>query len=297
MSALSLSRVERRVGKFALGPIDLEVPQGAVMAFIGPNGAGKTTTLDLIMGLASADGGRIEVLGRTMPKDEVAIRARVGYVSPDLNFAPWGKVGRALDFVRGFYPDWDEARAAHLMREFGIARGERIAALSFGARIKLSLVMALARDAELLLLDEPTVGLDVNARQILFREILDFVKREERSVLISSHQLSELERLADHVALIDQGKLITVDRMDALVGRYVQIDAQTNDPAQPLPPGLKLLDRDGSWMRLLLDRKTIEPAALAAQGITVLSETPMTLEEIFLALVDKPQARSFGDKP
>jgi ABC-2 type transport system ATP-binding protein len=220
MNAIALKGVERRLGDFVLGPLDLIVPRGAVLAFVGPNGAGKTTTLDLLIGMGAADRGEIQVLGKTVPRDEVAIKRKVAYVSPDLNFTPWGSVGRALDFVRGFYPDWDQARCDRLLEEFSIARKERIAALSFGARIKLSLVMALSRDAELLLLDEPTVGLDVNARLLLFREIRDFVKRDDRTVLISSHQLSDLEKLADHVAILNKGKLIAAGTMAQLVERH-----------------------------------------------------------------------------
>ena len=220
MNAIALKSVERRLGDFVLGPLDLTVPRGAVLAFVGPNGAGKTTTLDLLMGMGAADRGEIQVLGKTMPRDEVAIKSKVAYVSPDLNFTPWGSVGRALDFVRGFYPDWDQARCDRLLEEFSVARKERIAALSFGARIKLSLVMALSRDAELLLLDEPTVGLDVNARLLLFREMRDLVQRGNRTVVISSHQLSDLEKLADHVAILNKGKLIAAGPMAQLVERH-----------------------------------------------------------------------------
>lgn len=220
MDAIVLKGVERRLGDFVLGPLDLTVPRGAVLAFVGPNGAGKTTTLDLLMGMGKADRGEITVLGRAMPRDEIAIKSKVAYVSPDLNFTPWGSVGRALDFVRGFYPDWDQQRCDRLLKEFSVARKERIAALSFGARIKLSLVMALSRNAELLLLDEPTVGLDVNARLLLFREIRDFVKQQDRAVIISSHQLSDLEKLADHVAILNKGKLIAVATMAELVERH-----------------------------------------------------------------------------
>ncbi len=291
MTAVALEHVERRLGGFVLGPLTLTVPRGAVLAFIGPNGAGKTTTLDLIMGLGQPDSGAVKVLDMAMPRDEVPIKRKTAYVSPDLNFLPWGKVGRALDFVAGFYPDWDAGRCDRLMQEFSIARGERIAALSFGARIKLSLVMALARDAELLLLDEPTVGLDVNARLLLFGEILEFVKRENRTVIISSHQLSDLERLADHVAILNAGRLVTMGRMDALVERYVQLDARLSmDGAMPVLDGLKLLQRDGARLRLLCDRQVVDPGTLAGAGIEILGETPMTLEEIFVALV----ARTFG---
>jgi ABC-2 type transport system ATP-binding protein len=225
--AVALKGVTRRLGKFVLGPLDLEVPRGGVTALIGRNGAGKTTTLDLLMGMGRADSGAIEVLGLAMPRDEVAIKQRVAYVNPDISFLAWGKVGRALDFVSGFYPDWSDARCNELLAAFGIGRGERIAALSFGARIKLSLVMALARDAELLLLDEPAVGLDVEARRRLFSEILDFVKREDRAIVISSHQLSDLERVADHVAIIDKGQLMLFSRMDRLVERFVLLTPMT----------------------------------------------------------------------
>ena len=220
MHAIELKGVERRLGDFVLGPLELSVPKGAVLAFVGPNGAGKTTTLDMLMGMGAPDRGEIRVLGKVMPRDEVAIKSRIAYVSPDLNFTPWGSVGRALDFVRGFYPDWDSARCDRLLEEFSVARKERIAALSFGARIKLSLVMALSRDTELLLLDEPTVGLDVNARLLLFREIREFVGRGERTVVISSHQLSDLEKLADHVAILNKGKLIAGGTMAQLVARH-----------------------------------------------------------------------------
>jgi len=284
MDAVALKGVERRLGDFVLGPLDLTVPRGAVLAFVGPNGAGKTTTLDLMMGMGAPDRGEIGVLGLAMPQGEVAIKQRCAYVSPDLNFTPWGSVGRALDFVRGFYPDWDQGRCERLLREFSIARNERIASLSFGARIKLSLVMALSRDAELLLLDEPTVGLDVNARLLLFREIRDFVKREGRAVMISSHQLSDLERLADHVAILNKGKLIASGRMDALVERYVQLEARLNTGgAMPVLEGVTVLARDGARLSLMLDRKQDVP--LAQSGIEVLRETPMSLEDIFVALV------------
>ena len=288
MNAIALNGVERRLGDFVLGPLDLVVPQGSVLAFVGPNGAGKTTTLDLLMGMGRADRGEISVLGQQMPQDEVAIKSRIAYVSPDLNFTPWGSVGRALDFVRGFYPDWDNQRCERLLQEFSVARKERVAALSFGARIKLSLVMALSRDAELLLLDEPTVGLDVNARLLLFRELRDFVKRAHKAVVISSHQLSDLEKLADRVAILNKGKLIATGRMDELVERYVQIDARlTTGGAMPAIQGARLLAQDGARLRLMLDRKQKEPGALAKLGIEVLDETPMNLEDIFVALISE----------
>jgi ABC-2 type transport system ATP-binding protein len=284
--ALALKDVTRRVGGFVLGPLSLTVPRGSVTALIGPNGAGKTTTLDLVLGLGAPDGGDIEVMGQAMPADEVAIKRKVAYVNPDLNYQPWGRVGRALDFLRKFYPDWDDAACEQMLADFGLCRGEKIAALSFGARMKLSLVAAFSRDAELLLLDEPTTGLDVNAKLKLFGHILDFVKREDRAVVISSHQLADLERVADHAAIIDRGRLVIFERMDRLVSRFVQLDARlTTGGAMPVLDGVRILAQDGERVRLLLDRDTASREPLTAHGIEPLSETPLTLEEIFVALV------------
>jgi ABC-2 type transport system ATP-binding protein len=289
--ALALKDVTRRLGNFTLGPLNLEVPRGSVTALIGPNGAGKTTTLDLALGLGAPDGGSIDVVGLSMPTDEVAIKRKVAYVNPDLNYQPWGRVGRALNFLRKFYPDWNDAACERLLVDFGLERGQKIAALSFGARIKLSLVAAFSRDAELLLLDEPTTGLDVNAKLKLFGHILDFVKREDRAVVISSHQLADLERVADQVAIIDRGRLVIFERMDRLVSRFVQIDARlTTGGAIPAQDGVRLMARDGDRLRLLLDLDNASREQLAAHGLKSLSETPLTLEEIFLALV-APQVR------
>jgi ABC-2 type transport system ATP-binding protein len=285
--AIVMTGVTARRGAFQLGPLDWTVPRGSVVAFIGPNGAGKTTTLDLLMGLGRPDAGGIEMTGLRQPFDEVAVKAKVAYVNPDLNYMAWGKVGRAIDFISGFYPDWSSARCKRLLADFDLDRGQRIGALSFGARIKLSLVMALSRDAEILLLDEPTVGLDVTARLKLFSEILEFMQREGRTVVISSHQLTDLERLADHVAILDGGRLLTMGRMDELVDRYVQIDARLTAGALPAMDGVRLMARDADRVRLLFDRTLADEDDLSRGGLEILARTPLTLEDLFVALVAK----------
>lgn len=283
--ALQLENLGKRYGKFELGPINLNVPRGAVYALIGPNGAGKTTTLDLLMGMGRPDLGKVRMLGLDLDESEVAIKKRTAYVSPELHFHAWGKVGNALDFVSGFYPDWDDAKCTRLLTAFGLNRAEKIAALSFGSRIKLSLVVALSRNAELLLLDEPTVGLDAVSRQQLFSELLGFMQQEDRTIIISSHQLSDLERFADHVGIVHRGKLLLSGRMDELVERYRQLDVQLT--AQSLLPveGVRILHRDNGRARLLLDRTKANVEQLTRAGVPVLADSPLTLEEIFLALV------------
>jgi ABC-2 type transport system ATP-binding protein len=284
-AAIEIQNLEKQFGGFNLGPLSLSIPRGAIFGLIGPNGAGKTTMLELLIGMNQPDNGTLELLGRDLKTEEVEIKRRTAYVSPDLNYQAWGTVGRAIAFVSGFYPDWDQRRCERLQIDFGVHAEEKISTLSFGARIKLALVMALSRDAELLLLDEPTVGLDAVSRRQLFTELLAFMQKEDRTILISSHQISDLERFADHVAIIKQGKLLTAGRMDELVERYCQVHVRLSANTSPVGPGIRVIKRDGDRVQLLLDLSVTKREALVLPGIEVISETPLALEDLFLALV------------
>src|SRR5688572_18030556 len=203
--AIEIRGLRKSFESFTLGPFDLTVPAGAIYGFVGPNGAGKTTTIDLLFGMGGKDEGSIRVLGLDHLRDDVAMKRRVGYVGPDLNFRPWGRIERAIRFVRGFYPTWDPAYCDRLLDLFQLSPTDIIATLSFGSRIKLALILAMAWRPRLLVLDEPTVGLDAIGKQALFAELLSAVRDEDRTVFISSHAISDLERFADHVAMIQQG--------------------------------------------------------------------------------------------
>ena len=218
-NALEIRGLVKTYPRFQLGPLDLTVPRGAIYGLIGPNGAGKTTIIDLIFGLGRNEAGQIRVLGFDHRAEGVSLKRHAAYVSPELDFQVWGKVGKAIRFVRGFYPEWDEAYCTALMKTFRLGASDRIQTLSSGAKTKLSLLLALARRPQVLILDEPLNGLDAIAKQQIFGELLEAVEGGERSVLISSHNLSDLERFADHVGMLKQGKLILEGRMDEVVER------------------------------------------------------------------------------
>jgi len=277
---------------FTLGPLSFSVPRGSIYALIGPNGAGKSTLLNMLMGLGEPGWGRIRVLDRDLSADEVEVKRHTAYVSPDMDYRAWGTVGRAIDFVRGFYPDWNAARCEELQFALGVHRDSRVEALSFGARMKLALVLALSRDAELLVLDEPTLGLDAIARRQLFTELLKFMTGDGRTILISSHQLTDLERFADHAAIMNRGKLLTSGRMDLLVERYRQFDARVVREPAAAPAGVSVLDRQGDRVRLLIDRDAAAPDVLEALEVEVLAQVPLTLEDLFLALIKSADERS-----
>lgn len=291
-SAIEFQDVQKSFGlEFSLGPLTLTVPRGSIYALIGPNGAGKSTALNMLMGVGEPALGSIRMLDRDIQGEEVEIKRRTAYVSPDMDYRAWGTVGRAIDFVRGFYPDWNAAHCEELQFMFGVHRDSRVEALSFGARMKLALVLALSRDAELLVLDEPTLGLDAIARRQLFTELLKFMALDGRTILISSHQLTDLERFADHAAIVNQGKLLTCGRMDQLVERYRQCDARVARDTPFGVPGVSVIDRQGDRVRLLIDQDTAPRDALEALHLEILAQVPLTLEDLFLALIKSANSR------
>ena len=291
-NAIEIRGLVKNYPAFTLGPLDLTVPRGAIYGLIGPNGAGKTTAIDLIFGMGRNDAGTIRVLDLDHRADEVALKRRAAYVSPDLNFQVWGKVGRAVRFVRGFYPDWDDAYCADLMKAFHLSDTDKIATLSFGAKTKLSLLLALARRPEILILDEPTTGLDAVSKQQVFAELLKAVENGERTVLISSHGLSDIERFADHVGMIKNGKLLLEGRTDEIVDRYRLAEFFTSNGAQfQNRDGLIILKRSENRWHALLDQKSDAHDWLQTRGAEQISLTRVTLEDLFVALVKEEEAK------
>lgn len=295
--AIEINGLQKRYGYFQLGPLDLDVPSGAIYAILGPNGAGKTTTFDLIMGMGRKDAGSIRVFGLDHLQDEVAVKAQTGYASPDLNFAGWGRVKKCLSFFRGFFPDWDDAYCLSLLDRFQVGWDDRISTLSFGGRIKLGLVLALSHRPKLLLLDEPLAGLDAISKRQVFEELLEAVQDEERTVVISSHNLDDIERFADHVAILKDGRLLLHGPTSELLERYRIVDTPVVAPSHfeglwlvrrgsPSGSAQGVLDPQAQHQRYLVDTTSEAFSFLSQAAGDDVRETPVTLEELFVAAVE-----------
>jgi ABC-2 type transport system ATP-binding protein len=292
INAVEIRGLVKNYPSFKLGPLDLTVPRGAIYGLIGPNGAGKTTAIDLIFGLVKNDAGQIRVLGLDHHTDEVELKRRAAYVSPDLNFAVWGKVGKAIRFVRGFYPEWDDAYCSQLMKAFHLSDSDKITTLSFGAKTKLSLLLALSRRPQVLILDEPTTGLDAVSKQEVFGELLKAVEDGERTVLISSHGLSDIERFADHIGMIKNGKLLLEGRTDEIVDRFRMAEFFTENGAKfPNRDGLIILKRNENRWHALIDQQSGVQDWLQMRGAKEISLTRVTLEDLFVALAKDEEAK------
>lgn len=292
-NAVEIRGLEKRFPNFTLGPLDITVPAGAIYGLIGPNGAGKTTTLDLIFGMGNKDAGSMTVLGLDHLRDEVAMKSQVGYVSPTVHFLSWGTVGKAIAFVRGFYPTWDDDYCKQLMTEFGLGWNDKIVTLSFGGPVKLRMVLALSWRPKLLVLDEPTIGLDAIVKRQVFSALLAAVQDGDRTVLISSHGLTDLERFADHVGMIKNGRMLVEGPMSAVTERYRMVDLVATDAFDPQTfaanPGVTVQSRDGDRWRALIDGDCVPMGELAARGARIIAEAPVTLEELFVALAGEKE--------
>ena len=284
-AALEIRGLEKSFKGFTLGPFDMTVPRGAIYALIGPNGAGKTTTFDLIFGIGAKKAGSITVLGLDHLKSEVAMKRQVAYVGPDMAFRSWPRVRSVLRFVRGFHPTWDDEYCARLLDTFEISANGSPALLSFGSRTKLALVLALAWRPTMLMLDEPTVGLDPIAKQFVFSELLSIVEDGSRTVVISSHNLADMERFADRVGLLRHGRMSFEGDVGTLVDRFRMVDfTAASAPRLESRPGVFVQQRDPDRWRALVDREMAPIDVLVAKGAQPLSESPVTLEDIFVGL-------------
>lgn len=201
-------RAGRGTRAFEIQRLSMHVPRGAVYGFLGPNGSGKTTTLRLLLGLLKPASGSITVLDRAMPDDYPSVLARTGYVPERPHLYSSLTIREAVELHRAFYPTWDQKWADDLLRDFQLGSDRKLSSLSKGEAGKIQMLMALAQRPELLVLDEPTDGLDPVVRRDILAAVLAYVNDAGATVLISSHLVHELERICDWVGLMDQGQLL-----------------------------------------------------------------------------------------
>lgn len=244
--AIEIERLHYRAGKaFEIPALDLHVPSGSIYGFLGPNGSGKTTTIRLILGLLQPLRGRISVLGSPMPQQYARILRRVGYVPEQPHLDATMTVRELLEFQSAFYPGWDHARANELVQQFELDEGRLFGRLSKGQKAKLMILLALAQCGELLVLDEPTDGLDPVVRRDILSALLTYVSERGATIFISSHLVHELERVCDWIAVMDNGRLITESPLDKLKHGTKRL-VVTGAPAEIGNPPFQLLTRESS---------------------------------------------------
>jgi len=289
MSELSVEfeGVSKTYPHFTLDGIDLELPTGSVMGFIGANGAGKSTTIRILMGLVHQDAGRVTVLGHAMPQEQAAAKLDIGFVSEDMRLYGSATLRWHMEFMESIYPKWDGSFAEKLMGRFDLKPQQKIKGLSHGQRVKAALLLALARRPRLLVLDEPTTGLDPVARKEVLGELMEVLADEDRTILFSSHNTQDVEQISDEITFIDRGKIIDSDNKEIFLDHWRRLRlVLPRDIAVPHLPGV--IDVGGSSRLPVLTTNRFDPAMLSVcqdLGATVQAVDCMTLEEIFVTSV------------
>ena len=267
----------------AVAGLTLAVPRGSICGFLGRNGAGKTTTFKMLLGMTKVSGGEGRVLGLRIDdaRQSTEIRRRTGFVSEDKLF-PWSiTVGELLHFTRAFYPRWRPDLAERYLRAFQLPLRASAGRLSKGRRSGLALLLALARGAELLLLDEPTEGLDPSMNEEALQALVSQVAEQGTTVFFSSHQLASVEQIADHVCIIDQGRTVVSDSLDELKASYRRVHLVFD--GDPPTYGFERARRDGRTLSLLASRNVDQIVARAkAMNARSVDVHAVTLKDIFL---------------
>ena len=281
---LSVTGLHRSFGRFAaVDGLDLSVHAGEIYVFLGVNGAGKTTTIRMLMGIIAPDRGTIELLGEKSKRTTLKQKQHIGYVSQDQTFYPWMTAEMLGKFVGGLYPTWDAAEYRRLLAVLEVPANRKVSGLSGGMRVKLALALAIAPRPPLLILDEPTAGLDPVARREFLEIITHHAMEYGRTTFFSTHLLDEVERAADRVGIIHQGKKRFEGRLDELQRRVREI---TLSAGAPLPVGFQV------WRELDLTqtetgpeyRLIVEADSASWENAGVLGRK-LPLDDIFIACV------------
>jgi ABC-2 type transport system ATP-binding protein len=277
-------------GVEALRGVSLEVPAGSIYGFLGRNGAGKTTTLKTLLGMTRPTSGTARVFGLAAdsPAQSVEIRRRTGFVNDTKDLYDYMTVGEMVRFTATFFPRWNRELEQRYLRKFDLPLDREVKALSLGMRTKLALLLALCRGAELLMLDEPTSGLDPAMTEEVLQALVTHVAGEETTVFFSSHQIAEVDQIADHIAIVDRGRIVLAGALDDVRERYqrVQLVFAGDAPGVQLKsPGVVRVNRQGRVLTILTsDREPLMAEVRSLSPVSVES-SPVMLKDIFLESV------------
>lgn len=277
----------RRFGNAqALVDVDYDVTAGKVHGLVGPNGSGKTTLIKHVLGLLRPSAGTVRVFGVDPVRDPVGVLGRIGYLSERRELPDWMTVGELVRYTRAYYPGWDDDYANELVEQFGLEPAKKVGTLSDGMRARAGLIMAVAHRPKLLLLDEPSSGLDPIVREDILAAIVRTIVDDGRTVVFSSHLLDEVERMSDHVTMIHEGRIVLDGALDDLKHRHQRTEGRLSVPMDRLPhvDGVLSLEGSGrSWSILHACSLEALESWFGRIGAEVVQSRDATLQEIFVA--------------
>lgn len=286
-AVVAVTDLSRRFGsKTVLDNVSLYAPRGSVFGLVGENGAGKTTLIKHILGLLRAEAGSVRIFDMDPVKESVSVLGRIGYLSEQPDLPGWMRVDELIRYTQAFYPKWDPALAEEMRKTFGLDPSARVRTLSKGQRAKAGLLLAQAHRPDLLLLDEPSSGLDPVVRRDILEAVIRTVADEGRTVFFSSHLLEEIERVSDHIAMLHQGKLVLCGPLDEIKSRHRRVTLHFDRPltTRPAFPGALTLTGNGKEWTVISSGENSQ-SEWASAGARIIDESGPSLNEIFVAHV------------
>ena len=279
---LSLSGVSKKIGNFQVGPVNIQLEPGYVYTLVGPNGAGKSTLFRLIMNLIQPDQGNLTIFGHSYPEYEKSIKQRIGYIPEHpLGFETYS--GKQLtQFFAQVYPTWDEQKYQTLIQRFDIDLRKKMSQLSKGKQRKLMFALTMGHNPDLLLMDEPTAGLDLFAQQAFIEEITHYMQDGTRTLFLATHQMNEIRRIADFIILFSQGKVLGVYEKDQLLDRWKKLWIEKEIPHTV--PGV-VHQEQGSPVLVVTENIEQTMSALRSLDIPVLQLRSMEIDDILAYLL------------
>lgn len=295
-TVVEVRQLTRRYGnKLALNEVSLNLKRGEVFGLVGENGAGKTTLLKHVLGLLRVQSGSVRVFGLDPVANPEGVLGRIGYLAEERDLPGWMRLWELLRYTQAFYPTWDEAYAERLREDFALDRDALIKHLSQGERARAGLLIALAYRPELLVLDEPSGGLDPVVRQEILEAIVRTVAEEGRTVLFSSHLLDEVERVCDRVGMLSQGQMVLCDDLDAIKAAHHQVTLRFAAPQAQAPQlrgALSVRGQGLEWTVVCNGSREALAQEAAQLGARIVDERVPTLNEIFVARVGSQRLRA-----
>ena len=283
--------------KTALKNINLNISSGRVFGLVGENGAGKTTIIKHLMGLLKARQGSVKVFGIDPVKDPAGVLSKTGYLSEDRDLPYWMKVNELLTYSKAFYPDWDDAFADKLLNTFNLDPSIKIKHLSRGQKAQAALITALAYRPPLLLLDEPSSGLDPVVRRDILSAIIRTVADEGRTVFFSSHLLDEVERVADEIAIIHKGEIVLCGSLEDIKAEHHFVHLRFPEPLTQTPelPGILTIEGKGDEWIVMCNGNFKDFCTKARDmGCEIFKDTYPTLEDILVAYIGRNRSTENG---
>ncbi len=297
---IEITNLDRRFGKTqALCDINLKLERGIVYGLVGANGAGKTTLIKHILGLLRCQSGAVRVFGEDPVLNPQRALAHIGYLSEERDIPDWMRIAEFCNYIHAFHPSWDEDYARELLQTFSLDRDKRIGDLSRGMRAQVALIGAVAHKPDLLVLDEPSSGLDAIVRKDILNAVVRTISEEGRTVLFSSHLLEEVERLSDHVIMIQEGRIVMNEPLEMLGRSHHVSELRFGEIQATLPLMTDVLTVSGegrSWHVIHCSSPDqLSESVQSLQGELV-STRHASLEEIFVARIGRIERSEAGQQ-